>query len=110
MIPRGTVVTSKSDLHRVLQSWYRETEDPTLGDVGTFGRKRWLWLDFRDLPRRACINADTTREAVRVYLDDVARRGSEVSWRVTANRLGSMNKVVFNDDGREIAGWYCYLV
>jgi hypothetical protein len=110
VIQKGTVVTSKPDLYELLYRWHRETNSRTLGEVGTFGGQVWIWLELPDLPRRARLNADTSREAVRDYLDDVARRGADVPWRVITNRRGSMNKVTFTDDGRLIPGWYCYLV
>ena len=110
MIHKGTVVTSKPDLYDLLSRWHRDTNSRTLGEFGTFGGQVWLWLELPDLPRRARLNADTSREAVGEYVDDVARRGADVPWRVITNRRGSMNKVTFTDDGRLIPGWYCYLV
>jgi hypothetical protein len=110
VIPRGTRVTSKSELAALLDSWHRDEGESTIGEVGRFGGKAWLVLDFPDLPRRARVNADTKREAVRDYLDDVARRGPEVPWRVVPNRRGAINKVVYTEDASDPPGWYCYLV
>jgi hypothetical protein len=46
-----------------------ETADPKIGDANRFGATPWIFLDFPELPRRAKLNADTTRHAVQDYLD-----------------------------------------
>jgi hypothetical protein len=110
MIVRGTRVKSKSELLLLLDRWFRETKDITIGQLGNFGGVAWVFLDFPDLPRTARLNGDTTREAVRDYLDDVARRGAEVSWAVVANRRGAINKVAYAENELDAPGWYCYLI
>jgi hypothetical protein len=108
MIARGTRVTSKTALAALLREWLRASREPTIGAARGFGRTPWIDID---LPRgHAVLNADTRRAAVDEYLDDVARRGAEVSWRVVANSRGRINKVMYTPAGHLLPGWYCYLV
>src|SRR5438309_186253 len=57
MIARGTAVTSQEELRHLLTRWFADTDEPTLGEVGSYGGKAWLWLELPELPRRARINA-----------------------------------------------------
>ena len=107
MIRRGTRVANKTELANLLDTWFRETTEPTVGDVGSYGGRAWIIIGLAD--DRAQLNADTTRRAVRAYLDDVAKRGAEVPWRVVTNRDGRINKVIYRPDGSGVTGWYCYL-
>jgi hypothetical protein len=106
-IPKGTRVASKSALADLLARWYRETTEETIGPDVTFGGQEWVWVDLRPHPVK--LNADTSREAVRAYLDDVSDRGLEVPWYVVANERGRVNKVLYRADGKHARGWYCYL-
>lgn len=109
VIPKGTRVASKSGLADLLARWYRETTEGTIGADLTYGGQAWLWVDLHPHPVR--LNADTTREAVHAYLDDVASRSAEVRWHVVANERGRrINRVVFRADRRPVPGWFCYLV
>ena len=110
MIPRGLHTRTKTDLRLLLERWFRDTSDETIGRSPSFGGVAWVFLDFPDLPRPARLNADTTRSAVRDFLDDSSRRGAEVPWVVIANQRGPINKVVYGEDGRAAAGWYCFLI
>lgn len=107
MIDRGTRVTSKSGLASLLMRWYEQTIEPTIGTALRYRGEPWIRIDLRPYPAR--LNADTSREAVRVYLDDVAARGAEVSWQVVANGRGRINKVVYSNNSIGGRGWYCYL-
>ena len=107
-IPRGARVASKAELANLLDEWYRTTRAPTIGDSQTYGRAAWIHLVLTD--GHVVLNADTRREAVRNYLDDVGRRGAEVPWRVVANARGSINKVLYDASRPRQPGWYCYLV
>jgi hypothetical protein len=104
VIRRGTHVASKSELANLLDTWLQETTEPTIGDVGSYGRQAWIIIDLAR--GRAQLNADTTRKAARAYLNDVARRGAEVPWQVVPNRNGRVNKVVYRSDGGDVPGWY----
>lgn len=108
MIARGTRVRSKSGLASLLERWYHGKTEPTIGAVGAFGGKAWVYIDLQS--GRAVLNADTTRDAVGDYLDDVAERGAEARWWVVRNRDGRINKVVYKADSGLVPGWYCYLL
>jgi len=109
VIPKGTRVASKSALADLLARWYRETTEETIGPDVTFGGQEWVCVDLQPHPVK--LNADTSREAVRAYLDDVADGGAEVPWHVVANeRSGRVNRVLYRADRTAARGWYCYLV
>lgn len=107
-LPRGTRVASKTELANLLEEWYRTSRGTTIGDSQTYGRAPWIHLVLPD--GHVVLNADTGREAVRSYLEDVRQRGAEVPWRVVANARGRINKVLYTASGRRLPGWYCYLV
>jgi hypothetical protein len=107
MIVRGTRVASKAALASLLQRWYVETTEDRIGPAATYGGQPWIWVDLDPCPVK--LNADTRREAVGDYLDDVAARGAEVPWRVVRNGRGRVNKVVYRSDYATVPGWYCYL-
>jgi hypothetical protein len=47
-----------------------------IGPDVTLRGQGWLWIDL--YPNPVKLNADTSREAIRTYPDDVAYRGAEV--------------------------------
>lgn len=104
-IEKGHVVTSKTELAALLRSWFRSTNEPTLGDVGKYGGSAWLYIELPSVT--AVLNADTKRSAVEAYLRAVNELGEELPWQVIANQSGKVNKVVYGD-GAAVPGWYCY--
>lgn len=99
---RPRVLSSKTDLRNALADWFENTDEPTIGDVSTFGRRPWLTLSLGGV--NVILNADTTRAAVRAFLDTDPTR----PWHVIANRNGVINKVTFEPDLPPVRGWYCY--
>jgi hypothetical protein len=97
----GTRLSGVDDLRERLRAWLLTTDEPTIGDVGTFGGKPWLHFDVRG--REVVLNADTKRAAVREFLAHPA-----AVLQVVANRRGVVNKVVFRPDGEPTPGWYAY--
>jgi len=106
-LPKGITVRGKQELAVLLGSWLGRSPAPTIGDVGNYGGKSWVWITLGG--RRAHLNADTTRSAVRVHLDHVRSHGADADWHVVANRNGRINKVLFAPPGSDASGWYCYL-
>ena len=64
---------------------------PTIGDVGSFGRRPWVVVDVDG--QVVVLNADTKRAAVETFVRDNGPN-PERPWRVIANRDGSINKVL----------------
>lgn len=106
-IVRGTRCASKTDFVRVLQRWYDGTDEPTIGGVGSYGGKAWLWVRVGGY--ECHLNADTKRDAVFQFLEWARFRGSEYPWHVRANRKGVCNKVVVHPQGIETPGFYLYV-
>ena len=106
-VPKGITVGGKQELALLLADWLDQSPAPTVGDVGSYGGKAWVWITLGS--RRAHLNADTTRSAVRAYLDHVRSHGAGANWHVVANRNGRINKVLFGPAGSDASGWYCYL-
>lgn len=104
----GTVAHSKQHLAVLLRGWLDGSPADTIGEIGTYGGKAWLWIELGD--RRARLHADTTRTAVRAYLDSVTRHGATARWYVVENRHGRINKLLYAVPGEvDATGWYCYL-
>lgn len=106
-LPEGVTVHSKQELVLLLEGWLARSPAVTVGDVGSYGRKPWVWIDLGG--RRARLHADTTRAAVRNYLDHVRVHGADADWHVVANNRGWINKILFAPPGGDASGWYCYL-
>lgn len=104
-IERGAVVTTKGELHALLQEWADTSTAVTIGDIGTFGGKAWVTCQHGD--EKIVLNADTSRTAVLEYLAFAAEHGVAKSWRVVANAKGKINRAVYRDDV-ELLGWYSY--
>ncbi|HYH81117.1 MAG TPA: hypothetical protein VEX86_15045 [Longimicrobium sp.] len=109
MLPRST--RSKSitlgDFHADLAEFAARAEQhATVGDAETFGGKPWVWIEHAG--RRSYLNADTTADAVDVYLGLRDAAGGELDWSVVPNRAGRMNKVAFGPDQLVIPGFYLY--
>jgi hypothetical protein len=104
-IDKGHVVRGKKELAELLREWFRTTNEPTIGDVGNYGGKAWIYVE---LPGATVVlNSDTKRAAVEAYLAAVGDQGSELPWRVVANLRGRVNKVLYGDIDRA-PGWFCY--
>ncbi len=104
-IERKTAVESKAALAALLRRWHNQTNEPTIGDVGSYGGTPWIYVE---LPSATVVlNADTKRAAVAEYLQACDSHGDDLPWQVTANRSGKVNKVLYG--GRDKApGWYAY--
>lgn len=106
-VPKGITVRGKQELVLLLADWLDRSPAPTIGDVDSYGGRAWVWIALGG--RRAHLNADTTRAAVRAYLDYVRSHGADAGWYVVANRRGRINKVLFGPPDSDASGWYCYL-
>jgi hypothetical protein len=89
-IPKGTRCASKIEFERLLRSWYDETDERTLGDAGV-GVTTWIVVSVGG--RDVRVHADTTRDAVRRYLELVAERGPGLPWLIRQGQKGTLNKV-----------------
>ena len=60
---------------------------------------------------RFALNRDTKRQAVRAFLAAASRAGgaAELSWHVTFNQDGKVNRVTYRSDDERTPGWYAYL-
>jgi hypothetical protein len=105
-LSRGLRVAGKAALAEVLRTWLDQSQAPTIGDIGAFGGRAWLWIDLG--VHRVALNADTKRAAVAAFLRDSATNPQR-PWRVIANARGRVNKVLPNPDAAPLPGWYAYL-
>jgi hypothetical protein len=106
-VPRGATVRSRGELAALLNDWVSRSTQPTIGDIGSYGGKAWIWIQLGE--RRAHLNSDTRRSAVRAYLDYARVHGNGADWHVIANQRGKLNKVLYGPPGADPSGWYCYL-
>lgn len=105
-LPQGLRVPGKAALIEVLQAWLGDSHAATIGDIGSFGGKPWIWIDLDGWT--VALNADTKRAAVEAVVRD-HRYDPNRPWRVVANRRGRINKVTPSPDGQPLPGWYAYL-
>ena len=106
-IPLGQRCQSKRDFAEILRRWAVETDEETIGAVGTYGRRAWLWVTVNTY--ECHLNADTKRDAVQHYLHLVQLHGADLPWRIRPNRNGTINKVCVERDGSETPGFYLYV-
>jgi hypothetical protein len=104
VIERGHKVSSKAQLLKLLGTWLR-SDEKTIGDVGSFGGKPWLYLELGSDTIQ--INADTNREGVERLLE-LNSQGNE-TWHVVPNSRGLPNKVTNDPSKRPIRGLYMYV-
>lgn len=104
----GVRAGSLEELATLLQDWLATSSTGTIGSLG-HGRRKLITVKLPD-GRAAALNADTKREAVAEYLEEVRQRGASEAWAVVANRNGKLNKIVFRPDLRPTEGWFFYLV
>ena len=104
----GTSVSGKSELCRLLNRWLRSSAAPTIGSIGTFGRKPCIFISLQQ-DVTAVLNSDTKRAAVKEFLKECRANGPDALWSVIPNRFGRLNKLTFRADRAETPGWYCYL-
>lgn len=105
-LPQGLRLTGKAELIDVLQAWLGDSPAATIGDIGSFGGKPWIWVDVDGWT--VALNADTKRSAVEAVVRD-HRHDPNRPGRVVANSRGKINKVVPSPDGPPLPGWYAYL-
>jgi hypothetical protein len=104
-VARGDWIT-KVEFHERLGRWYRETDDPVIGDPDADRRTTWLWI--RDGHRLARLFADTSREAVAGYLHLLARLHGAVDWHVVPSAAGQHTKIAFGPDRAVLDGFHLY--
>jgi hypothetical protein len=97
---------SKREFHSRLSRWYRESNEPVIGDAGAHPLTAWVWV--RDGHRLAKLCADTTRGAVAEYILMLRGQHGEVEWSVVASARGQPTKVAFGPDRRTIEGFHLY--
>jgi hypothetical protein len=104
-----TTVHSKAQFTDVLRRWAQGNPGPTVGDVG--GSFAGTWVIRLALPngQTATLNADTKKEAVLAYLEQVSVRGPQMPWRLMADHDGVVRKLDFAEQGPPVPGWFCYL-
>jgi hypothetical protein len=96
-------------LASLLEEWLAASDRPTVGDVATFGGSPIIVVDLGD--DSFVVNRDTKRPAVEAFIRACADRGdaTQLSWHVTANSRGAINRVSYRDDDAATPGWYAYL-
>jgi hypothetical protein len=108
-VPEGVVVNGVLELQRVLAHWVEASQQPTVGDVGTFGGSPVITVRMR--ADEFVLNRDTKRAAVHAFLAAGARAGGadRLRWHVTTNARGNVNRVTYRPDDEATPGWYAYV-
>lgn len=105
-IPRGHECADRGDFTELLRWWLESTDEQTVGDVGTFGGKAWVHVAVGGV---GChLNADTSRQGVRRYLELVGEHGSRLPWFVIANSKGKVNRVALGPEREKVKRLYLY--
>jgi hypothetical protein len=105
-IPQGHECADRDDFTELLRWWFETTDDPTVGDVGSFGGKAWVHVTISGV---AChLNADTGRPGVHRYLDLVREHVDGLPWFVIANARGNVNRVALGPDKEKVTKFYLY--
>ncbi len=92
--------------HNELRKWYENTDEETIGDVGSYGGVAWVWIT--DETNEYHLNADTKRRGVQEYLALLREYENLLEWSIVQNSLGVLNKVAFGPDKKVIKRFYLY--
>jgi hypothetical protein len=108
-VPVGTRVGGLAELEDLLSRWYGRSQQATVGAVGAFGGSPVIIVSAPS--GEFVLNRDTKRAAVEAFLSASRRAGgaANLSWRVTANNRGTINRVSYLRDDSATPGWYAYL-
>ena len=108
-VPPVFKVDGVRELERVLSCWVNESDEPTVGPIGSRGGS--AVIEVQMLEDRFVLNRDTKRQAVRTFLAAAARAGDarDLPWCVTFNRDGKVDRVTYRLDRGRTPGWYAYL-
>jgi len=98
---------SRDIFHTILREWLQRAErDTTIGDVGNYGGRGWLYVRHDGHVFR--LHADANESGVAEYLSRLDD-DPNLQWTVVENRRGRRNKVVFGIGNVPIPGFYLYL-
>lgn len=97
---------TKGEFHLRLGRWFRESDEPLIGDPSAHPLTAWLWV--RDGHRLARLCADTTRPAVAEYIA-LLRHHGELDWIVVPSARGQPTKVAFGPDRVTVEGFHLYV-
>lgn len=105
----GTEIRGTTELERLLAYWAEESNAPTVGDVGAFGGSPAITVRMR--ADEFVLNRDTKRAAVLTFLTAAAAVGGadKLSWHITTNSRGTINRVSYRPDDEPTPGWYAYV-
>jgi hypothetical protein len=103
-LAKGSRFDGKRQVITALRRWLDESNAQTIGDTNGYHGRFWVSADIGGHHVR--IAADTTREAVRRVVDQMAAAPDQ-PWRVVENERGRVNKLVIGD--RIEPGWFAYL-
>jgi hypothetical protein len=98
---------SKGEFHVRLGRWFRETDEPTIGDPGAHPRTAWVWI--RDGHRLARLYADTTRAGAAEYIALLRSHHGELEWSIVSSARGQPTKVAFGPERRTLEGFHLYI-
>jgi hypothetical protein len=97
---------AKAEFHSRLRRWYRDTDDAVVGDPAAHALTAWIWI--RDGHRLARLNADTTREAVGLYLELVRSLPGDVEWSIVTSARGNLTKIAFGPERVILPAFHLY--
>ena len=108
-VPAVAEVQGLAEFERVLSHWVNASDESTVGAGGS--RRGSPVILVRLGTDTFALNRDTKRPAVRAFLAAAARAGGAVklSWHVTLNEDGTVNRVSYRPDDQRTPGWYAYL-
>jgi hypothetical protein len=97
---------SKTEFADLLRRWHDDTREETIGDLRRNCVTKWLTVSATG--NRCVVHADTSRVAIRRYLELVAKFGPDPGWRVERGRRETLNKVCVEPDGSPTPGLFIY--
>jgi hypothetical protein len=106
-IKRGDAI-SKKRFHALLQRWIETTDEEVVGpeDID----ERTSWVHVREGGVVFGLHADTSRKAVRSYLQLVRFQDDDLAWEIVASQKGKMTALVYGPDRVRIKPFYLYVL
>lgn len=103
----GREPISKPVFHDRMQRWFRDTDEPLVGDPDVDGRTPWVYI--RDGGAAYKLHADTPRHAVADYLRLLRSAAGDLAWTTRLSRRGKPTAVADGSEVEVIESFYLYV-
>jgi hypothetical protein len=98
---------NKHEFHERLRNWFNTTDDFVIGPGEVIGPTPWVYV--RQGSGIYQLHADTPREAVGHYLQEVGSHGDDLQWEIVESQRGKMTALVYGPQKIRLTSFYLYV-